>query len=308
MWRSDLYQFITSYQLRHVGTSHDPQQEVSAGKNQTLLSFDLQKRARLGTSLANSSPTERVQFVYNHIMASMESDVSSDTLTIKSREYEYLGKPGKFLDFYTASDRMFLEHVLAERIAGRELEPEDRQHLAEIKECRPELGTMLEYEFRASMGLPAEMPVCYVQLYGESDLITSPEERKRFMPMVFRDISKRRGDSLERCRKLHSFMIESGMAGGMHGVIRNVTPEMRSKKISDARLAQTQGDRPIEDRKALTATERSNKRYVKKKKPSDAEKAEKAKIRKQKKAILNKAAHSKRVAETESKLKNPSTQ
>lgn len=197
-------------------------------------------------------------------------------------------------DLFSPEDRKYLEYVLDKRLANSALTWEENEKLGDIKmNCGGGGGyvaDILDYEVRLAEGRrPLHgCPVYYMDLLGGPDISVLPQDRKKFMPLLFRDSSKQAYDDEVRQEEHRAFLLE---CSPWMKEKPKLDREQWKKNISAQRLRQTQPDIPVEDRKALGNTEMvANYRAHLK----GFDNAEEWKIQKEKKALEDKILREKR--------------
>lgn len=209
---------------------------------------------------------------------------------------EYLGKRTRLLTdgLFSTKEIESLERILDRR---KEFLLRTSEEADKIRDIGKNSGSgsvyielILSHEvMMANSRSASELPVCYMDLNGYNDIEVPPQNRKRFMPLCFRDNSKILHDDEVRQQERQEFLRKSGWFGYE---MPKFDKNQWKRNISAGMLRESQKNKPEEDRKALTPAERKAKERAKKREltPEDwavkkKEKAEEKKIQRKEKKL-----------------------
>lgn len=162
-------------------------------------------------------------------------------------------------DIFTVDDREFLESYI-DSPSQNMYEQDERVRICELyrRYGGDFITDMISYEHSVKRGgLVGQPPIHYKDLQGGKDVVTLPENRKRFMPLITRDWSKQEHDRWVRSEESRLFREKHFGKEIDENQMKKINNEERIRAIRAARLAQTQPDiENAQDRKALTDAEK----------------------------------------------------
>lgn len=146
-------------------------------------------------------------------------------------------------DIFTPEDRAIMEELCKARSDRRSWNDDELEKSRQIKQKYDSeyIESILTYEARRQNNMTAKAPVYYANLDGESEIWIDPRYRKRFMPFVYKDISKKpeRGQAAIE-KNLYAERVREQKEKGRIELAKL----KRRQAISDTKIRQSQGISP----------------------------------------------------------------